>query len=144
MVCKQLGYIGARSRTKESRFGRVEDNFAMDQVLRHCTVLHYFTLMQVVCDGTEERLLDCRYRSTDDCGAGEGAGAICDTRTDRGDNLPGEDCYEVGVGYNAGDWIDFDITGTARDCQTHCRSHTECSHFTFYTDTHKCYRQAVV
>ena len=33
VVCKQLGYIGALAMTKESRFGQVADNFAMDQVL---------------------------------------------------------------------------------------------------------------
>ena len=36
---------------------------------------------QVRCDGTEERLQDCRHRTTDDCGRGEAAGAICDTRS---------------------------------------------------------------
>ena len=45
------------------------------------------------------------------------------------------------MGYNPGDWIDYDITESALDCQTHCRSHPECRLFTFYTDTHKCYRK---
>ena len=46
VVCKQLGYVGAESFTKESRFGRTSPEFAMDQVR---------------CDGTEERLQDCRH-----------------------------------------------------------------------------------
>ena len=31
VACKQLGYIGAVSMTKESRYGRVSSNYAMDQ-----------------------------------------------------------------------------------------------------------------
>ena len=54
----------------------------------------------------------------------------------------GEGVVQDGVGYNPGDWIDYEITSTALDCQTHCRSHPECRIFTFYTDTHKCYRKA--
>ena len=46
VACKQLGFIGAVSFTKESRYGRTSPEFAMDQVR---------------CDGTEERLLDCRH-----------------------------------------------------------------------------------
>ena len=46
VACKQLGYIGAVSFTKESRYGRTSPEFAMDQVR---------------CDGTEERLQDCRH-----------------------------------------------------------------------------------
>ena len=46
VVCKQLGFVGAQSFTKESRFGLTSSHFAMDQVR---------------CDGTEERLQDCRH-----------------------------------------------------------------------------------
>ena len=46
VACKQLGFIGAVSFTKESRYGRTSPEFAMDQVR---------------CDGTEERLLDCSH-----------------------------------------------------------------------------------
>ena len=124
--CKQLGFIGAVSMTKESRFGSVVVEFVMDQV---------------ACDGTEERLTDCKHDKVADCGAGEGAGAICDTRSQEEADEVGDDCYDVGIGYNPGDWIDYDITASALDCQTHCRGHRECTHFTFYSDTHKCYRK---
>ena len=46
VACRQLGFIGAVSFTKESRYGRTSPDFAMDQVR---------------CDGTEERLLDCTH-----------------------------------------------------------------------------------
>ena len=49
---------------------------------------------------------------------------------------------QEGVGYNPGDWIDYDVTSSALDCQTHCRAHSECRLFTFYTDTHKCYMKS--
>ena len=118
--------LGVVSMTKESRFGKVVNDFAMDQVS---------------CDGTEERLIDCDHSKDDDCGTGEGAGAICDTRSQEDIENAGEDCFEIGIGYNPGDWIDYDITASAFDCQTHCRGHSECTHFTFYSDTHKCYRK---
>ena len=126
VACKQLGFIGAVSMTKESRFGSVVVDFVMDQV---------------ECDGTEERLSDCSHSKVADCGAGEGAGAICDTRSQEEADEEGDECFEVGIGYNPGDWIDYDITASALDCQTHCRGHRECTYFTFYTDTHKCYRK---
>ena len=46
VACKQLGYSGAETFTKESRYGPTSSEFAMDQVN---------------CDGTEERLLDCSH-----------------------------------------------------------------------------------
>ena len=46
VACKQLGYSGAETFTKESRYGPTSPEFAMDQVN---------------CDGTEERLLDCSH-----------------------------------------------------------------------------------
>ena len=46
VACRQLGFTGAMSFTKESRYGRISPDFAMDQVR---------------CDGTEERLLDCSH-----------------------------------------------------------------------------------
>ena len=48
--------------TKHSRFGRVPAKFGMDDVK---------------CAGTEASLLDCRHKTKDNCGAGEGAGVIC-------------------------------------------------------------------
>ena len=126
VACKQLGWAGAVTMTKESRFGVTSPNFAMDQVR---------------CDGTEERLVDCRHTKQDDCGAGEAAGAICDTRSEEELAQEQTNCFDVGFGYNPGDWIDFDIVASALDCQTHCRGHSECSFFTYYSDTGKCYRK---
>ena len=41
----------------------------------------------------------------DDCGAGEAAGAVCDTRTEETEQQDEQNCFQVGVGYNPGDWI---------------------------------------
>ena len=60
-IFRMLGYLYG-SPTSESRFGRVSDNFAMDDVK---------------CAGTEESLLDCPHRTRDNCGPGEAAGVIC-------------------------------------------------------------------
>ena len=46
VACRELGYGGALSFTKESAYGRTSPSFAMDDVR---------------CDGTEKRLLDCRH-----------------------------------------------------------------------------------
>ena len=126
VTCKQLGFIGALSFTKESRFGSSRSNFIMDQV---------------ACDGSEERLIDCEHSSSHNCERGEAAGVICDTRTEDEERLLELPCFEPGFSYSPGDWIDFDITATPYDCQVHCLSHTECKFFTFYKDTHKCYRK---
>lgn len=34
----------------------------------------------VTCDGTEDSLLDCGYKKKDNCGRGEGAGVVCQSR----------------------------------------------------------------
>ena len=46
VACWELGYRGALSFTKESRYGRTSPEFAMDNVR---------------CYGTEARLLDCQH-----------------------------------------------------------------------------------
>jgi len=66
VVCRQLGYSGARERTTRSRFGNVEDNFRMDDVK---------------CTGEETNILDCDHNPTDNCGVREGAGVICEPAT---------------------------------------------------------------
>ena len=126
VVCKELGFLGALSMTKESRFGPTGANFIMDQVS---------------CDGTEERLIDCDHADSHDCGPNEAAGVICDVRTEKDEALLEASCFTTGVSYSPGKWIDFEIVSTAYDCQVHCLSHSECSFFTFYLDTHKCYRK---
>ena len=50
--------------------------------------------------------------------AGEAAGAICDTRSEEELAQEQSNCFDVGYGYNPGDWIDFDIVASALDCQT--------------------------
>ena len=48
--------------TRESAFGQVTDDFAMDNV---------------ECNGNEESIQDCTYLPEDNCGPGEGAGVVC-------------------------------------------------------------------
>lgn len=79
--------------------------------------------------------MDCRHTKHDDCGAGEAAGVICDTRSEDQISRETENCFDVGIGYNPGDWIDFDVVSSVQDCQTHCRGHSECTFFTWYSDT---------
>jgi hypothetical protein len=126
VACRQLGFSGALAMTKESRFGPVPDVFAMDQVN---------------CEGSEERLIDCRHAPVDDCGAGEGAGAICGTRSPDDVRALQATCFRTGISYSPGNWIDYEVVPSPLDCQTHCRSHAECQYFTFYRDTNKCYRK---
>ena len=62
VVCRELGFRGLKNITVKSRFGQVSDTFGMDDV---------------VCSGGESRLTQCQYQTSDNCGAGEGAGVIC-------------------------------------------------------------------
>ena len=63
MVCRQLGYLEAVSVTVNSHFGsEAGADFRMDHV--HCS-------------GDEERLLDCWHFRSEDCGADEAFGVIC-------------------------------------------------------------------
>jgi len=62
VVCRQLGYYGLDRVTRGSRFGRVSESFAMDDVR---------------CSGDEESLQDCQFNPSDNCGGEEGAGVIC-------------------------------------------------------------------
>ena len=63
-LSRELGYHGGQY-TKESHFGKVSDDFMMDEVK---------------CKGNEEKLLDCNYKTEDDCGGKEGLGVICKTK----------------------------------------------------------------
>ena len=128
VVCKQLGFIGALEYTKESRFGMSGSNYIMDQV---------------VCDGTEERLIDCEHEHDQhDCSRGEDAGVKCDTRTMDQEQVNELTCFTEGTAYSAGEWLDFDVVSSAYECQIHCRAHTECTFFTFYRNSNKCYRKS--
>ena len=61
---RELGFNGGQYTTK-SHFGKVSDDFMMDEVK---------------CKGNEEKLLDCNYKTEDDCGGKEGLGVICKTK----------------------------------------------------------------
>ena len=83
--------------TKESRYGQVSSDFGADNV---------------GCDGTEPGLANCTFNSQDDCGGGEGAGVVCDTRSVK--EIEDEKkmiatCFEEGVSYHYGEYIDFDV-----------------------------------
>ena len=62
MVCKELGFLGAKEATDGSHFGHVNATFAMDSIS---------------CDEHDTTLLDCYYETDDNCGVTEGAGVIC-------------------------------------------------------------------
>ena len=64
MACRQLGYPGAVRFTRESEFGSVSSDFALDEVR---------------CIGTESNLEDCEHTTQENCGSGEGAGVVCMT-----------------------------------------------------------------
>ncbi len=63
MACRQLGFSrGAERFTRESEFGPVPSDFAMDNVM---------------CNGTESSLFDCQFTTTENCDGSEGAGVVC-------------------------------------------------------------------
>eukprot|EP00092_Neocalanus_flemingeri_P030752 GFUD01033395.1.p1 GENE.GFUD01033395.1~~GFUD01033395.1.p1 ORF type:complete len:725 (+),score=108.76 GFUD01033395.1:33-2207(+) len=79
VACRMLGYPFG-SPTTRSRFGMVPDVFIFDDVN---------------CDGSEETLFDCSYKSIDNCESTEGAGVICLATTTvaielRGGSVPSE------------------------------------------------------
>jgi hypothetical protein len=129
VVCRQLGFHGAARATKESRYGTVSSNFAMDNV---------------GCSGAEAKLLDCPHNKQDDCGAAEGAGVVCDLRSK--EEIDAEraillSCFEEGVSYYYGEYLDYDASESAVACQKHCLAHEDCSHFTYYAASNRCYRK---
>ena len=66
----------------------------------------------VRCAGTETNLTDCAYTDHHDCGGGEGAGVVCDTRTRaeiEAERRMIENCFEDGVSYHYGEYIDFTV-----------------------------------
>ena len=66
---RELGYDGGQY-TKESHFGKVSDDFMMDEVQ---------------CKGNEEKLLDCPYWSKHDCNKSDGLGVICTPKIKKGE-----------------------------------------------------------
>ena len=68
VVCGMLFENGiAMEATDESRFGKVGDDFSMDDVQ---------------CRGNETSLLQCKHETEDDCGGDEAAGVVCTTGID--------------------------------------------------------------
>ena len=61
VACRMLGYSDG-SPTQQSAYGEVPDTMAMDDIS---------------CTGEETSLYNCAYSSYTDCGAMEGAGAVC-------------------------------------------------------------------
>ncbi|XP_072021383.1 uncharacterized protein [Amphiura filiformis] len=110
VVCRQMGFKGAKAAYEESYFGPATSDFFMDNVN---------------CDGTEEHLLYCEHGGflVSDCVSNETAGVVCDpildgeVRLTYGDDSTGR--LEV---YYAGDWgtvcdDEFDM----RDAKVACR-----------------------
>ena len=62
VVCRQLGHGPAIRAYKNSNFGRVGSNFAMDNVK---------------CIGNERNIQDCPHITNDNCRATDGAGVKC-------------------------------------------------------------------
>ena len=63
VVCGQLGFSRDNVTVWHySEFGSVPNDFAMDQIY---------------CDGTEAKIQDCVYSTSEDCRPGEGAGVVC-------------------------------------------------------------------
>ena len=118
VVCKELGYFRAKQFTRESYYGPIDTEYRMDNVK---------------CDGNEIRLLDCLHSDQDDCGPGEAAGVICDTRDYS--LILNSTCFELDVSYQYGSSIDQDSSiSSAEGCQQHCLSHPDCTYFTYYPD----------
>ena len=111
VVCRELGYHGiVKVRltisfnfslfevfcflkvTKQSRYGRVSSDFGADNV---------------VCTGNENHLAECSYNSQDDCSESEGAGVVCDTRPLEEIENERRTCFEDGVSYDYGEYLDF-------------------------------------
>ncbi len=61
------------------------------------------------CEGSEERLIDCRHVPVDDCGAGEGAGAVCGNRSADEMQAVIATCFRKGISYSPGNWLDYEV-----------------------------------
>ena len=48
-------------------------------------------------------------------------------------------CFDVGVGYNYGDYLDYFTSDDPVSCQLRCRDYRGCSHFSYYTSNSECY-----
>ena len=77
VVCRELGFDKASNITTHSRFGPVETPLMIAQ-----GVLVPYSIKTIVCQGTEERLSECKITAAveSDCQFGEAAGVICVTK----------------------------------------------------------------
>ena len=48
-------------------------------------------------------------------------------------------CFEAGVSYNYGDFLDYFTSDDALSCQARCREYNGCTHFSYYTSNSECY-----
>ena len=50
-----------------------------------------------------------------------------------------ENCFDVGVGYNYGDYLDYFTSDDPVACQSRCLNYRGCTHFSYYTSNSECY-----
>jgi len=68
-ICKDISggsWLRAKKIYKNSHYGQVSGNFSMTQV---------------VCSGTDRKISDCEFQTSDNCDGLEAAGVVCDDRT---------------------------------------------------------------
>jgi hypothetical protein len=75
VVCKELGYDGAKMALSNSHFGSVPRRFAFDDV--HC-------------NGNESALHKCSHLTDHDCQPGEAAGVVCHAAAAANESLIGK------------------------------------------------------
>ena len=69
---------------------------------------------------------------------------VCDERTPEAIAAEKElirRCFDDGVSYDFGGYIDYDVADSVFACQKHCQAHADCAHFSYYKSTNKCYRK---
>ena len=52
---------------------------------------------------------------------------------------PPANCFETGVSYNYGDYLDYFDSTDPLACQERCRNFRGCTHFSYYTSNSECY-----
>ena len=93
VVCKQLGFLKAKSHTARSRYGNstyykiVSLKVFIDIFLLHITKINFysrfgvvpykFSMSNVNCKGDETSIQQCLHRKFDFCGVNDGAGVEC-------------------------------------------------------------------
>ena len=49
------------------------------------------------------------------------------------------ECFEPGVGYNYGEYLDYFTTEDEVECQERCQKHMGCKFFSYYQSNNECY-----